>query len=178
MPTRMPPIITTIFGPKRSTNQPSTGTSQVSVSTKMLKATWIAARPQWYLASIGKTNSVQPYCRLAIITMQTMPNASCPQRKADEPERAESPISDMCFPLPFHCCSRVRRPAALASAGDLAPTYRGGPRSDQQQFRQILSDWPVLAPGKRHYPGDGQRYCGRSVKRPMLVPGSRAWGAL
>src|SRR5205814_1397564 len=80
MPTRMPPIITPIFGPTRSTNQPSTGTSQVSVSTKMLKATWIAARPQWYLASIGKTNSVQPYCRLAIITMQTMPKASCSQR--------------------------------------------------------------------------------------------------
>src|SRR6185369_16377738 len=34
-----------------------------------------------YLASIGSTNSVQPYCRLAIIAMQTMPIASCIQRK-------------------------------------------------------------------------------------------------
>ena len=82
MPTRMPPISTTIFGPKRSTNQPSIGTSQVSVITKMLNATWIAARPQWYFWSIGVTNSVQPYCRLAIITMQTMPIASCSQRVA------------------------------------------------------------------------------------------------
>ena len=71
---------TTIFGPNRSTNQPSTGTSQVSVSTKMLNATWIAARPHWYFWSIGKTNSVQPYCRLAIITMQTMPKTSCSHR--------------------------------------------------------------------------------------------------
>ena len=39
----------------------------------MVKATWIAARPQWYFWSIGVTNSVQPYCRLAIITMQMMP---------------------------------------------------------------------------------------------------------
>ena len=45
-PTRMPPTSTTIFGPNRSTNQPSTGTSQVSVRTKMVNATWIAARPQ------------------------------------------------------------------------------------------------------------------------------------
>ena len=53
------------------------GTSQVSVSTKIVKATWIAARPQWYFWSIGLTNSVQPYCRLAIITMQMMPKMSC-----------------------------------------------------------------------------------------------------
>src|ERR1700722_13873586 len=32
-------------------------------------------------ASIGTTNSVQPYCRFAIIAMQTMPIASCSQRK-------------------------------------------------------------------------------------------------
>src|SRR5208282_4461484 len=29
---------------------------------------------------IGPTNNVQPYCRLAIITMQTMPAMSCHQR--------------------------------------------------------------------------------------------------
>src|SRR5215813_3945520 len=56
------------------------GTNQVSVRTKMVNATWIAARPQWYCWSIGLTNSVQPYCRLAIITMQMMPKISCPQR--------------------------------------------------------------------------------------------------
>src|SRR5882757_8678288 len=76
-----PPNITTTCGPKRSTNQASTGTSQVSVTTKIVNAIWMAARPQWYLASIGSTNSVHPYCRLAIIAMQTMPMASCSQRK-------------------------------------------------------------------------------------------------
>src|SRR6266436_2363191 len=40
----------------------------------------MAARPQWYFSSIGLMNSVQPYCRLAIITMQTMPRASWPHR--------------------------------------------------------------------------------------------------
>src|SRR5262249_11642153 len=29
---------------------------------------------------MGLTNSVQPYCRFAIITMQMMPKISCPQR--------------------------------------------------------------------------------------------------
>src|SRR5215472_12113764 len=50
----------------------------------MVKATWIAARPQWYFWSMGLTNSVQPYCRLAIITMQMMPKISCPQRVASD----------------------------------------------------------------------------------------------
>src|SRR5205085_957634 len=72
-------------GPNRSTRYPSTGTSHVSVSTKMVNATWIAARPQWYLASIGLTNSVHPYCRFAIIVMQTMPKISCHQRPARTP---------------------------------------------------------------------------------------------
>src|SRR5882757_8704149 len=44
----------------------------------------MAARPQWYFSSIGLTNRVQPYCRLAIITMQTMPKISWPQRVASE----------------------------------------------------------------------------------------------
>src|SRR3984885_1935361 len=73
-------MITTL-GPYLSTNQASIGTSQVSVTTNSVKASWIAARPQWNLASIGSTNSVQPYCRFAIIAMQTMPIASCSQRK-------------------------------------------------------------------------------------------------
>src|SRR5580658_10984011 len=71
----------TRLGPYLSTNHASIGTSQVSVTTKSVKASWIAGRPQWNLASIGSTNSVQPYCRFAIIAMQTMPIASCSQRK-------------------------------------------------------------------------------------------------
>src|SRR6478735_805004 len=76
-----PPNITTMLGPYLSTNQASIGTSQVSVTTKIVKASWIAARPQWFFASIGSTKSVQPYCRFAIIAIQTMPIASCSQRK-------------------------------------------------------------------------------------------------
>ena len=41
-----PPNLTTMLGPYLSTNQASTGTSQVSVTTKSVKASWIAARPQ------------------------------------------------------------------------------------------------------------------------------------
>src|ERR1700722_16100812 len=76
-----PPNMITMLGPYLSTNHASTGTSQVSVTTNSVKASWIAARPQWYFASIGSKNSVQPYCRFAIIAMQTMPIASCSQRK-------------------------------------------------------------------------------------------------
>ena len=43
---RKPPTTTTIRGPYLSTNQPSIGTSQVSVTTKMVNATWIADRVQ------------------------------------------------------------------------------------------------------------------------------------
>src|ERR1700722_11765592 len=77
----MPPNMTTARGPYLSTNQASTGTSQVSVTTKSVKANWIAERPQWNFWSIGSTKSVQPYWRLAIIAMQTTPIASCTQRK-------------------------------------------------------------------------------------------------
>src|ERR1700722_5810695 len=46
----------------------------------MVKATWMDARSQPCFCPIGPTNSVQPYWRLAIITMQTMPIRSCSQR--------------------------------------------------------------------------------------------------
>src|SRR6267143_609274 len=82
MPQSTPPITTIHFGPKRSTRYPSAGTSQVSSRTKMVNVTWMAALPQWYLSPIGPTNSVQPYCRLAIITMQMMPMINCAQGRA------------------------------------------------------------------------------------------------
>src|SRR5277367_3460314 len=37
----------------------------------------MAARPQWYLESIGSTNSVHPYCRFATQAMQMTPMISC-----------------------------------------------------------------------------------------------------
>src|ERR671930_563175 len=57
----------------------------------------MAARPQWYFWSIGLTNSVQPYCRLAIITMQMMPNTSCIHRVASEVAASEVVASDFTF---------------------------------------------------------------------------------
>src|SRR5262249_51708283 len=78
--TSAPPMQTMTRGPKRSIKYPPRGCSQVSVTTKIVKSTGIAARPQWYFCSIGSMNSVQPYCRLAIITMQMMPRTSWPHR--------------------------------------------------------------------------------------------------
>ena len=46
----------------------------------MLKAIWMSATAQPWATFIGWTNNVQPYCRLAIITMQTMPMISWSQR--------------------------------------------------------------------------------------------------
>src|SRR5215510_7768325 len=78
--TTIPPNMTTIRGPNRSTNHPSIGTSHVSVATKIVNATWMLVRPQWNFASIGSTKYVHPYCRFAIITMQTTPATSWIQR--------------------------------------------------------------------------------------------------
>ncbi len=76
MPTMMPPKATMILGPRcgpsTSTIQPSIGVSQVSSAMKIAKANWIEAIDQPCALLIGLTNSVQPYCRLAIITMQMM----------------------------------------------------------------------------------------------------------
>src|SRR5258708_35893399 len=93
--TMAPPNMTTARGPYWSTNQSSIGTSQVSVNTKIEKATWIAARPQWNLGSIGLTNSVQPYCRLAIMAMQSTPTSNCIQRLVSSPPAEPSVMFDI-----------------------------------------------------------------------------------
>src|ERR1700688_3652440 len=84
MPTMMPPKPTMILGPRwgpsTSRIQPSIGRSQVSSEMKIANANWIEAIDQPFALLIGLTNSVQPYCRLAIITMQMMQIAKYPQR--------------------------------------------------------------------------------------------------
>ena len=88
-------------GPYLSTNQPSIGTSHVSVTTNSVKATWIAARSQPWRSCIGLTKKVQPYCMLAIMHMQTTPKASCSHR----PLPTDVRISDIRFPPGrFYCC--------------------------------------------------------------------------
>src|SRR5436190_23129203 len=73
-----------MLGPYLSTNQPSIGTSQVSNSTNKVKATWMAPRSQPNFFWMSGTKKVQPYCRLAIITMQMTPTTSWLQRSAAE----------------------------------------------------------------------------------------------
>src|SRR5262249_36769182 len=71
MATVMPPKATTTFGPRcgprTSAIQPATGVSHVSSAMKIENATWIEAIDQPCALFIGLTNSVQPYCRLAIM---------------------------------------------------------------------------------------------------------------
>src|SRR5947208_6749128 len=82
IPHRTPPTKITIRGPYLSTNQPSIGTSHVSNSTNSVNATWIDARSQPNFFWMSGTKNVQPYCRLAIITMQITPMMSCTQGDA------------------------------------------------------------------------------------------------
>src|SRR6266480_3023596 len=77
IPHRTPPTKITIRGPYLSTNHPSIGTSHVSNRTNSVNATWIDARSQPNFFWMSGTKNVQPYCRLAIITMQTTPMMSC-----------------------------------------------------------------------------------------------------
>src|SRR5229473_690253 len=58
---RTPPARTTRRGPYLSTNQPSTGTSQVSNSTNRVNAHWIDARSHPNVFWISGTKNVQPY---------------------------------------------------------------------------------------------------------------------
>src|ERR1700752_255341 len=89
MATVMPPKAIMIFGPRcgprTSTIHPSIGVSQVSSAMKIEKANWIDAIDQPWALFIGLTNSVQPYCRLAIIIMQTTQIARKPQRNPETP---------------------------------------------------------------------------------------------
>src|SRR6185312_7990363 len=117
----MPPIATISFGPFcgpiLSTSQPSTGVSQVSSAMKTLKATWMAATDQPCLAAIGCTNSVQPYCRLAIMIMQIMPAMSWVQRSLLKDDDGLTALLAI-----------VRSPWLLLSSSDF---FVGRYRSDQ-----------------------------------------------
>src|SRR5260221_8504920 len=77
IPHSTPPTKITIRGPYLSTNHPSIGTSHVSNRTNSVNATWIDARSQPNFFWMSGTKNVQPYCRLAIITMQMTPMMSC-----------------------------------------------------------------------------------------------------
>ena len=86
-PTMMPPKAIISLGPRRaprlSTIQPSIGVSHVSSAMKIEKANWMDASDQPCALLIGLTNSVQPYCKLAISTMQMMQMISWVQRVSE-----------------------------------------------------------------------------------------------
>src|SRR5215470_14520912 len=127
MATRIPPEATIAFGPrwgpKTSANQPATGVSQVSSAMKMAKAHWIAARDQSGCAAlIGFTNSVQPYCRLAIEIMQMMTDTSCVHRVADD-AFAPTPtvLATVIFPPPIVFARGFRVRAGYADLTENKP---------------------------------------------------------
>ena len=67
-------------GPSRSAIQPLSGVAQVSSATKIVNAIWISETAQSCAFCKGRTNTDQPYCRLAIMIMQTTPKIKCRQR--------------------------------------------------------------------------------------------------
>src|SRR5262249_62249109 len=75
---------------KAPTTPPPKGTTRkVPVAMAIEKVHCNAAVPQPYLRSIELTNSVQPYCRLAIATMQTMPRMSWLHRLKASPSTGD-----------------------------------------------------------------------------------------
>src|SRR5256885_3795829 len=117
----------------------------------MVNATWMAARPQWNLASIGLTKSVQPYCRLAIIVMQMMPNNNCHQRPASMPCGAAAVCRSirlllrlvMCKPAP-NPRARAEEYANLTAAGQAAEALQRVNRQLGRFGCASLTGWEPL----------------------------------
>src|SRR4051794_37761749 len=65
---------------------------------KMTNAFWTATRSQPFVLAIESTNSVQPYWKFAIITMQRTPTPSWNQRSVLRRARAAS-IDEPAFPF-------------------------------------------------------------------------------
>src|SRR3989454_11150879 len=78
----------------------------------------MAAFPQWNLLSIGLTKSVQPYWRLAIATIPTMPSTSCTHRALADARLSAAGLAAV--PM-SRLLSSVRR---FSRAGSGAPTVR------------------------------------------------------
>src|ERR1700678_3993751 len=106
--------------------------SQVSTNTNNVKATWIAALPQWYLASIGVTNSVQPYWRFATQAMQMTPMVNCVQG-FDNTERVGLPGLEFVFTSPPSTSDRSL--AATPSARHLGERCSGETQSRERYRR-------------------------------------------
>src|SRR5947209_1876049 len=77
---------------------------------------------------MGLTNSVQPYCRLAIITMQTMPKTSCHHLDANEEALTLRNACTVVIPIPVLFSSPIPSPAdgVSDSASQLCCVLCGG----------------------------------------------------
>jgi hypothetical protein len=79
-PAHKPPTITMNRGPYRSAIKPSTGASHVFTKIRMVNASWMLAVCQCVSLRMGLTNTVQPYCMLDNVTVDSTITTSCPQR--------------------------------------------------------------------------------------------------
>jgi hypothetical protein len=116
------------------------GTSQVSASTKIVKATcYGGAPPMIFLVNRIDEKGPAVLYRLAIITMQMMPKISCPQRVASDTRTRDVAVCEIALILPsFFCwtcvCRSARGAAAGAFAGRCVCTVCGG-QIGSAQFR-------------------------------------------
>src|SRR5712691_9077578 len=83
----------------------------------------MAGRPHWYFWLIGSTNRVQPYCRLAMATMQAMPTTNCITRY---------PMA-ACAALPPMAAVLIGSPLLRGLTGQ--PAYAHGRVSERYRIR-------------------------------------------
>ena len=88
-------MVVKMRGPMRSMIQPSSGMTQVSKTMNSVKPHWISESLQPVAWRMGSTNSVQAYCRLAIMIIATSEAESWSQR--------------------FFTCCRIRRATECAA---------------------------------------------------------------
>jgi hypothetical protein len=95
---------------------------------KMVKSSWMAARPHSYFSSSGCTNKVQPFCRPEIITMLTTPAPSCSHRLVSGPTGVDAE-SDGDMETAYYQQNRV-----TTASGRRPPVSRVGRGIDVDRF--------------------------------------------
>src|SRR5262245_55215918 len=117
----------------------------------------MAGLPQWCLSSIGLMNSVQPYCRLAMVTRQATPSASWPQRVHSDARTRASEFSDVVA---------ISAPAAMsvrhAPCGRRVKACRTG-RAPAKRMAGRLFDHLVGAGEQQRRDGEPERLGGDQV---------------
>src|SRR5215831_10248365 len=107
----------------------------------------MAKRPHWYCWLIRSTKRVQPYCRLAITTIQTMPTISCMIRYRMAAGAACPSVAavSMCIPPGVATdVSRSHQAGIPSSCGRVLVQCRGTNTTDTTRPAQRV---PARAPG-------------------------------